>query len=332
MTLSVALLAYAVVLGSLAGCGLKRADWPRRSPGLGLLAWLGAIAGLVVSSALSSVLLLLHAPAEGGLLGWFRTCFDSLAVESAAPQAMIALTAVGLLTVGLMRVITSIHVALRRARRERRRHDRAIAQLTPRPLDGPDDDVVLIDHPSGAAFCFPGRPGRIVITSRVRDLLDPEELAAVLAHERAHLRERHHLWVLLAGSLQAAFPFVPLFQQAPSEIATLVELRADDYATRVTSREIAACAVAALAGAGAPAPALGVGGVSAFGRAQRLVGQPHPVRRWFACATLGLTTLVAAGPLLTALPPLAALHAAGPCILSADAHARSTSTGLRAVR
>jgi Zn-dependent protease with chaperone function len=55
-------------------------------------------------------------------------------------------------------------------------------------------------------------------------LLGAGQLAAVLAHERAHQRGRHHLLVSLAGSLAASFPRVPAFRHGHEQVARLVEL------------------------------------------------------------------------------------------------------------
>ena len=41
-----------------------------------------------------------------------------------------------------------------------------------------------------AAYCVPGRPATIVLTSGALAVLDPAQLTAVLAHERAHLAGR----------------------------------------------------------------------------------------------------------------------------------------------
>ena len=70
---------------------------------------------------------------------------------------------------------------------------------------------ILLWSPPGACPAA-GRP--VVLTSAAVEALDDTQLAAVLAHERAHQRGRHHLLVSLAGSLAAAFPRVPMEDQA----------------------------------------------------------------------------------------------------------------------
>jgi Zn-dependent protease with chaperone function len=69
--------------------------------------------------------------------------------------------------------------------------------------------VTVIDHEAPAVYCLPGRHGRVVVATAALRALDDERLAAVLAHERAHLRQRHHLLRATAEALAVALPFVP---------------------------------------------------------------------------------------------------------------------------
>ena len=57
-------------------------------------------------------------------------------------------------------------------------------------------------------------------------------MAAVLAHERAHLRERHDLVLLPFTALARAFPWSVLVQRSYASVALLVEMLADDHAAR----------------------------------------------------------------------------------------------------
>ena len=63
------------------------------------------------------------------------------------------------------------------------------------------------------------------------DALEPAAVQAVLAHERAHLRERHDLVVLPFVAWGATAPFVRGMVCAQLAVAALVEMRADDVAT-----------------------------------------------------------------------------------------------------
>ena len=89
--------------------------------------------------------------------------------------------------------------------RDRRRH-RALLSLLAHG-DPKVPGALVVDYPAAAAYCVPGLRSRIVISAGALDLLDQAELAAVLAHERAHLRERHDLVLLPFTALCRAFPW-----------------------------------------------------------------------------------------------------------------------------
>jgi hypothetical protein len=74
-------------------------------------------------------------------------------------------------------------------------------------------------------------------------------LAAVVAHERAHLVGRHHLLVTLAGVPAEAFPRIPAFCHARVQVARLAELAADDAAAQRSPRLTVAGALLTLSAA-----------------------------------------------------------------------------------
>jgi Zn-dependent protease with chaperone function len=152
--------------------------------------------------------------------------------------------------------------------------------------------VRIIDGDRPAAYCLPGRR-RIVLTTGALSRLDDGELAAVLAHERAHLSGRHHIVLALAVALQRAFPWAGFFGVAARQIAYLVEIAADDAAVRRAPRLTVASALLAVATAGVPAGALGAGGSAAAQRIQRLINPPPPSRAGQAVTYAALTATAA---------------------------------------
>jgi Zn-dependent protease with chaperone function len=115
--------------------------------------------------------------------------------------------------------------------------------------DGGDLTVVPDERP--VAHALPGRPGRIVVSTGMLALLAPAERRALLAHERAHLARRHHLYVAAVDVLAAVNP---LLRPLVGAIRYTTERWADELAARVVGdRAVVARAVgkAALAGAAA---------------------------------------------------------------------------------
>jgi len=163
-----------------------------------------------------------------------------------------------------------------------------------------DLDVDVLDHPSCAAYGVPGRAGRIVITWAAQDALDPGQMTAVVTHERAHFRGRHHLVIQCAASLHAASPFVPAFRHAEDEVARLTEMVADDAATRTVDRLTLATALVRLAEGSTPAGALGAGGSTALLRVRRLADPAVPLSPMRRLGTRAGVALIVMTPLVVA--------------------------------
>ena len=123
-------------------------------------------------------------------------------------------------------LIVAIVVAVRARRRQRE----LLALLGRGDPKAPG--ALVVDHPAAAAYCLPGLRSRIVVSVGALDLLRPAELAAVLAHERAHLRERHDLVVLPFTALRRAFGWSQICADAHQSVALLIEMLADDRALR----------------------------------------------------------------------------------------------------
>jgi Zn-dependent protease with chaperone function len=150
----------------------------------------------------------------------------------------------------------------------------------------------VLAHPLPVAYCLPGLRSRLVVSEGTLAALAPDELEAVLAHERAHLRERHDLVVLPFVAWGATAPWVPGMACAQAAVAALVEMRADDVARDRTGEAALAGALRQVAGTGTtPTPTNLTSFSSAVtGRLDRLRSDATPVP-----------------PLTRAVPRLAAL-------------------------
>jgi beta-lactamase regulating signal transducer with metallopeptidase domain len=137
--------------------------------------------------------------------------------------------------------------------------------------------------------------------------LDRDQLAAVVAHERAHLREHHHLLLLPFVAWEAALPVLPAAGRAHAAVRELVEMRADDVALAslpgsAARRTLARAIVAAAGGReGVPSGALAVSGGATGARVVRLLEPPSPLppaARWTALGSAGLLLLLPTALLL----------------------------------
>jgi Zn-dependent protease with chaperone function len=269
------LLAYAGMLLAAAPL-LARAGWPDRAPRLAIAAWLALAYSAVASVALAGLALLVPAERLGGLLSWLlRVCGMAPSARHAPPGGQALAAAGGVLAaVVAARAAWCAVATLAATVRAGRRH-----RLRLRLAGRPDERLgaVIIDHAQPAAYCMPGARRPVVLTTAALRLLDDTQIAAVLAHERAHQAGRHHLLVALAAIPAAAFPPVPAFRHARDEVARLAELAADDVAAARSPRLAVAEALLTLGSAPAAAWALGAGGSTAAARIRRLIAAPDPL-------------------------------------------------------
>ncbi|KJK55559.1 M56 family metallopeptidase [Saccharothrix sp. ST-888] len=278
MIAAAVLTGYAAVVGWAAPAALGRARWAHRAPRAALTLWRALMLTFVVSAALAAYHLTRSGQHLHGLLGVIDVWLgrdDTPSVER-GPEGPGLLLPVGIAAAWPLGWSGAV---LLRSRRHRRRH-RALLDLAGRPE--PRLGAVVLEHETPAAYCLPGRRPRIVLTSGTLDTLTPEQLHAVLEHERAHLRGRHHLSLALAEGFARAFPGLPLARAARSQTADLLEMVADDHALRSCTPKALAAAMCEVAAGGVPQTALAAGGPTVLLRLKRLLLPRtglHPVAR-----------------------------------------------------
>ncbi|MGZ4611055.1 MAG: M56 family metallopeptidase, partial [Actinomycetes bacterium] len=216
------------------------------------------------------------------------------------------LVALGVTALVLARLLLSGHRVGTDLRTLRRRH-RRLLDLLAEDRAG----IRVLEHESLTAYCLPGLRSHVVVTSGAVASLRPDELDAVLAHERAHVRARHDLVIEAFTVLQRAFPAVVTSRQALEEVRLLVEVLADRVARRRYGPAVLVRALSALVGAGSLPTPRGAVSVSDTGLRARLDlladEEPHRVQASLAALTaaavLVLPTLLVVLPWLTGLPP-----------------------------
>ncbi|ETK36732.1 M56 family metallopeptidase [Microbispora sp. ATCC PTA-5024] len=223
---SIALACCVLLLGHLAGPLLMRARWPARLPGTAATLWTAATAGTALALAGLGLLGLVWPSTPGHrLVDWLADCLD----DKHAITLAAALTSALLLTAGAIALRLAVPRVVHTLR-ERRAH-REMLDMVARDLAG-TPDVRVLDHPTPLIYCLPARERPIVVTTGALDRLEAAEVEAVLAHERAHLRQRHHLLLMLADALHSALPWLRTLRLAHDILPGLLELAADDSAVR----------------------------------------------------------------------------------------------------
>ncbi|MFF5361767.1 M56 family metallopeptidase [Streptomyces scabiei] len=303
MNAALALGTYTLLVGFAAPRLLLRSDWPHRAPALALTVWHALALSFALGTALTAYHLFMPmAHAHEGLWGLLHSCGFNLGFDpgvggpthATAGRLSVALPAVpGIALAGGF----AFHVA--RARLARTRHREAV-DLVGRRSVRLGATVLPYDVP--AAYCLPGRRPRIVVSEAAVRELAPEELAAVLAHERAHIAGRHHLALAGAAAFHSVFPLLPLARQVREQTTLLLEMIADDRALRAHSDGALATAMYAMAAARAPRDAFAAGGRTVLIRMRRVLGPrtaPHPALRGALAAATAAVPLL---PLLVACP------------------------------
>jgi Zn-dependent protease with chaperone function len=310
VTVAAVLLAYAACIGTLGARMLRQARWTGRAPLLAIVTYLTAAWSVVAALGLAGLVLAVHATALGGDLSHLiGACVLRLRAEYATPGGA-AVAGLGLILAGavLARTAVTATTHLRATGRQALRH----AQ-TARLVGVPDPALgaVLVEDSRPAAYCVAGRHPTVVLTTGAVAALNPGQLDAVLAHERAHLDSHHHRLLAMARIGRQVLPFLPLMRDADAQVARLVELHADDAAQRARGPRPLATALVTLATTGSPAPALAAAATDTVQRIHRLLDPAEPLgtgRRQMLRATAAALALT---PLLLALVPAVVALALG---------------------
>jgi Zn-dependent protease with chaperone function len=273
----------------------RRGINPRLSVGV----WFVAVAVVLAAGVAALVLMVAEAVAVVVHSAVVVLCLELVGIpeRTATPGPVVTVAIVGaavlLPAVAVVRVARAI-VALRARSRDHARTARLVGRSTDHP------DVVVLPAARPAAFCVTGRPHTIVVTRGAVDRLGEAELAAVLAHERAHLRGRHPQLTMVLRALADVLGFVPLFRRAAIAVTALLEMCADDDAVRRHGRDDLLSGMLALA---APAPAAGmaVAATAVAERARRLLVPARRELLWGHAVVVSVLIVV-----LTAAPAVVA--------------------------
>ncbi len=267
------LAALAVVLAGIAPRVMARLVAFRRAPRPALVAWQAVSLSAVIAA-------LCAAPAAVAYLsdttyGWFACssqngCATTIWwMENRRWIVLGIAAAVTLLVIG--RLLLSGHRIGTRLRAARARHRELVDVLAAPESDGRADGIRVLDHATPTAYCLPGRRSRVVLTQGALAALPDDELEAVLAHERAHLRGRHDLLIEYFTVLHHSVPNPVRSPEALREVRLLVEALADRAAVRQSGPVTTARALMTLAQGQAPEAGLGAGGDGTTAARMRLL-------------------------------------------------------------
>ncbi|MBY6350581.1 M56 family metallopeptidase [Rhodococcoides corynebacterioides] len=300
--------ALALLLAGPVPAMLARATWPHRTPRAALVLW-QAIALAAVLSAFSSGLAIASQLLVPGADGRPTTAPTAEIAALGLPLWIVYVSVFVVTLVIGARLVWATSLVAVKTRRRRARH-RTLVDILDRGSDTPSRhgaDVRVLDSLDPIAYCLPGLRQRVVLSEGTLAHLDDAELAAILTHERSHLRARHDLVLEAFMAVNQAFPRLVRSRSALGSVQLLVELLADDSAVRVTGPKPLARALVACAGSAAPKGALAAGGPSTLVRVERLA-RPGPDHRVAALAYLASAAILVVPTIYVAVPWLTELR------------------------
>ena len=157
--------------------------------------------------------------------------------------------------------------------------------------------VTVIQHDDPTAFALSNRRWGIVVSTALLRLLNTEELGAVVAHEAAHVRQRHHLIIGLVQGVLAPLRWVPLVAAISAAVPHYLEMAADNAARDENGTAVMASALLKIGEKGGPTVAQHAGGAvvlhaAGTDRIRHLVAPPNASRGIGPMAAMMFTTII----------------------------------------
>ena len=292
----------ALVLSGPVAAMLARASWPIRAPRAAIVLWQSIALAAVLSAFSAGIAIasrLFVVGPDGRPTATITSEIDALGWPLWAAYVIVfAIT----LVIGARLTYAVLQVAI--ATRRRRAHHRMVVDLVGKSQG---NHLRILNVAQPLAYCLPGVRSRVVVSEGALNALGDNEMAAILTHERAHLRARHDLVLEMFTAVHAAFPRFVRSGNALDAVRLLIEMLADDAAVRAAGPTPLARALVACASGRTPSGALAAGGPTTVLRLRRLGGRPNS-RAVAATAYLAAAAVLAVPTLALAVPWLTELH------------------------
>jgi Zn-dependent protease with chaperone function len=246
---------------------LLKATWTSNTPRAAVILWqsLGLAAGIALFGGCIELAARISSnPGPRRSLTDVSRSLPVTTVSRLTPNQEFGLTAGLILGAIVIGTLLTRAVGLRRARAY---HRQLLDLVAYERREIPD--ALIIDDRRATAYSLPGRHGRIVVSSGAVAALASDELAAVLAHERAHVTAHHDLVLFPFETLASRAPRSHALAAVAEDVRTLLEMAADDYALSVSDPCTFARALCKLAGDGDPSLSFGSDSTAVSRRAQR---------------------------------------------------------------
>lgn len=304
----IAVLSATVLVSGLAGGAVIRKAAPALmlKPRLAVGALLATLATWLIGFAALGPMLAWGLSGPSGLMPGDSAMVCQRCLDAANPLPpglefdtfipVILLLALPLILV-LTMLLSGYRTFRRNAKHRRQLYDGLRTGATQTQLAG--QPVTLIPHAEPTAFALTHRGGGIVVSTALLELLGQDELTAVITHEAAHLRQRHHVILSILHGAMTPLRWIPLVSTINAAIPHYLEMAADNAAREHTSTPILASALLKIGEKSGPAMTHGACGsvalhAAGIDRVRHLIAPPNGKRGVVAMTAM----LMAAGILL----------------------------------
>ena len=293
------ILAAAVVLGTTAPHLLPRA---RLTPSSGVMLWLAVLTVRALLVALVAVALVLYVPATQRFHLLTHWCFHAVVPFLAAHLGFSAHNVGDAASVvpAIVLAVSLVSAALAIWRGGRRVRGWVLNSS----LGAGPQGSVIVGGPDIVLAATGIRSPRVVVSTGALAVLDDDELAAGLEHERGHIARGHPYVATIAELLFALARLLPGSRQALRQMHFHLERDADEFAIQRTGDRLALASVICKAAGyrGAEPAVIGLANSGAAPRLRLLVDEssarPSRLAVWGAH---GLATLLASLAICLAL-------------------------------
>lgn len=143
----------------------------------------------------------------------------------------------------------------------------------------PRSRLYLADFPTPTSMAASGKSSVVILARSLLELLTPEELSTVLAHELAHIKNGDSFLKTLAVVYQKFLPIDPILRLIEPAIHREREFFADEISARVTSRPLQlASALIKIHEAYPLNVSVGVSGLSIMGGSRGFLSRHPPLK------------------------------------------------------
>ncbi len=167
-------------------------------------------------------------------------------------------------------------------------------------------ELVIVPAPQPVAYAVGGPVPQVVVSEGLVQVLTPDELTAVIQHERCHLRYGHHRYMQVGLAVDAAFGDLPVVRRSTTTLRLAVERWADEAAADQTCRATLRRALEKVVVSMLDAVPAFTTAETICERLDALDADPQAVSVGWRCAAalpaLGLVAVVAAGLVIGGIP------------------------------